>query len=239
MKMFQRSFLVAICFFIAAGAMAQSRFTFGVKGGVNLSESSGSLSSDNKVGFNAGLTIDYQLTPNWYVMSGLELTTKGTKSSIGYYSYSSGYGYGNGYGYGSGYGELTPVSGYSFSYMESTKNLMYLQVPIHLGYKVDLGGSTKLVFSAGPYVAYGIGGKTKGHSFYNEGNPAAYLQQYTIDQKSFDDVNRRFDLGLGATMGVEFGKFAVNIGYDWGLNNVMKNMDSKNKNGFLSVGYKF
>lgn len=237
--MFQRNFLMVICFLIAIGATAQSRFTFGVKGGVNLSESTDLSSSDNKVGFNAGLTVDYQLAPSWYVISGIELTTKGTKTSSSY----GGYSYGYGSAYGSAYGNYVGTYYYG---SELTENLMYLQIPIHLGYKVDVGRSTRLVFSAGPYVAYGIGGKTKGDAYALEFEPGFYPalgyssgSYYNVDYNSFDGGNRRFDLGLGGSMGVEFGKFTVNIGYDWGLNNVTKNADSKNRNGYLSVGYKF
>lgn len=240
MKIFQKIFLVAICFLIAVGASAQSRLTYGIKGGVNLSESTGTSSTDNKVGYNAGVTLDYQLNSNWYLMTGLELTTKGAKNYGYYTSYgNSGYGYGYGSSYGYGYGSSYGTD-FSYSVYDLKQNLMYLQVPIHLGYKVDIGASTRLVFAAGPYVAYGIAGKTKGDLRQSNPTQEGYNYLYhTVDYKSFGNGNRRFDLGLGASMGVEFGKFGVNIGYDWGLINVTENVDSKNRNAYLSVGYKF
>ncbi|MBK5721865.1 PorT family protein [Dysgonomonas sp. Marseille-P4677] len=231
--MFLRNFLTAICIFIAAGATAQSRFTFGVKGGVNLSESTNPSNSDSKVGFNAGFTVDYQLAPNWYLMSGIGLTTKGVKTAYSSYIYN--------YGYGSSYVDPSS-SGYTYysSYSDVTQNLMYLQLPIHLGHKIDIGKTTKLVFSAGPYVAYGIGGKTKGNYFvWNDDPTTSYGSYSNVDYNSFDSWIRRFDVGMGASMGIEFGKFSVNIGYDWGLVNVANGMESKNRNGSLSVGYKF
>jgi hypothetical protein len=135
--------------------------------------------------------LDYGFTPDVYLLTGLQLTTKGYKVGTGEDKY--------------------------------TSNLMYLQLPVHAGYKLTVAEATKIVFHAGPYAAYGIGGKSG-------------------DDKSFEKGHaKRFDFGLGLGVGAEFGKIGVDLGYDFGLANVNDAGDGKvkNMNAYLSLGYKF
>ncbi len=117
---------------------------------------------------------------------------------------------------------------------EFTENLMYLQLPVHLAYKLDATPGTRIVFHAGPYVAYGVGGKRSFKAGSIEGS----------SDKIFGDGNwqyKPFDAGLGLGVGAEFGPVLVDIGWDMGLVN-MSNRSSgnvKNQNAYLSVGYKF
>jgi hypothetical protein len=105
---------------------------------------------------------------------------------------------------------------------------MYLQLPATIGYKFDLGGDTRLVLNAGPYIAYGIGGKTKGGE--------------AGSRKLFkDDIFKRLDYGVIGGIGFEFGRFAVGAGYDLGLANIsdVKGTKARNRNAYLTVGVKF
>lgn len=211
--------IITLCLLATAMFVnAQSPVTFGVKGGVNLSDLTEYGQDKTKVGFNLGLTIDYEFAPNLYIMSGLELTTKGNKFNQEYLPYP----------YYGGYDDI--VSG---GRVKGSINSTYLQVPIHLGYKVQIAPSTKLVFSAGPYLAYGIGGKMK---IDEHGLAPEYVGKHDLFGKN---AGRRFDVGVGGSVGVEFGKMTVTLGYDHGLQNIWKGSGIKNKNAFLSVGYKF
>ena len=105
---------------------------------------------------------------------------------------------------------------------------MYIQLPIHAGYKLDLTPGTKLVFRAGPYLAYGVGGKIKSDAKLFE------------DQDFFGDDTNRFDFGIGGAVGVEFlNKINVSLGADHGLTKVFKDTKIKNRAAYISVGYKF
>jgi hypothetical protein len=210
MKIF-KVVLIAIAVFIGTSASAQnSPITFGVKAGLNLSNYYGDDTSslDPKVGFNVGVTMDYAFSPALYLMTGLDLTTKGAKQSVG--------------------------SG------TITYNPMYLQVPVHIGYKLDVAPGTKIVFHAGPYVAYGVGGKV---SVKGSGVTASWniFEKIEIDELSFSGFDR-FDFGAGFGVGAEFGRIGVGIGYDLGFANVFRDKnDSKshNMNAALTVGYRF
>lgn len=205
MKKIKISLLIILGMIICTNASAQLPVSFGVKAGMNLSEIQ-KLDDDMKVGFNVGVTAELQLPGNFYLMSGLELTTKGAKGK--------GYVYDNQGEYGS---------------YDIKMNSMYLQLPIHAGYKIDLVPTTKLVFRVGPYLAYGIGGKIK-HEVPGKEEKTDF----------FNDDSNRFDFGIGGAVGVEFlNKIGVYLGADQGLTKIYKDTKLKNRSAYLSVGYKF
>ncbi|MDL2303325.1 PorT family protein [Dysgonomonas sp. OttesenSCG-928-D17] len=221
MRTILKTSLVAIALLIGVSASAQDTpITFGVKVGANLSNFSGDLDMDAKFGFNAGVTLDYAFTPDVYLLTGLEFTTKGAKRKTGDNSF--------------------------------TMNPMYLQLPIHVGYKLTVADNTRLVFHAGPYVAYGLGGKTTTKT-------AGIKTKGDFFGSEKDGGYKRFDFGVGLGVGAEFGKINVGLGYDFGLLNIarggyegsfdlgdfgtieIESSDYKvrNMNAYLTVGYKF
>ncbi len=200
MKMTFKTCLVAIALLIGINTYAQDKpITFGVKAGVNLSNVGGDIDgTDAKIGFNAGVTLDYGFTPDVYLLTGLQLTTKGFKVKD----------------------------------LDINSNLMYLQLPVHVGYKLTVAEATKIVFHAGPYAAYGIGGKTE----YSD-------EDGTYKPNSFSKGGyKKFDFGLGLGVGAEFGKIGVDLGYDFGLANIVDTEGDgkvRNMNAYLTLGYKF
>lgn len=177
---------------------------FGVKGGVNVSNFTGDLDGiKSKAGFQLGLTLDYELAPSVYLISGLEYIVKGSKEK--------------------GSGDLMSM------------NLGYIQLPVHIGYKVPVSEATKLLLHAGPYVAYAAKGTLK------EGGASVdwFDKKYNLETTFF--VPKRFDAGLGLGVGLEFGKVSVGLDVDYGLVNIYKNSGAsiKNLSSGLSVGYKF
>ncbi len=124
---------------------------------------------------------------------------------------------------------------YNSSKIKSTAN--FLQLPVHFAYKIDVTPGTKVVFHAGPYLAYGIGGKTK---FNVSGTEFAKINTFKDDSK-YDVFNglKRFDSGLGLGVGAEFGRILVDLGWDMGLVNLSRidNAKVKTQNAYLSVGY--
>jgi hypothetical protein len=196
-----------------AGVLAQAP-QFGVKLGGNLSTistNSGIEGLASNPGFQVGLTLDYELSPDVYLLSGLELVQKGFKVE----------------------GKIEGVSG------TITAKPMYLQIPVLFGYKFDVGNNAKFVPQAGPYLAYGFGGKMTAKASSGD-------MKMSVDTDYFDDDNdiKKADIGLTVGAGLELGKIGVNLGYSIGLMNVADTEsgdDTSIKNGsfFLSVGYKF
>ncbi len=166
---------------------------------------SSELSDKNmKVGFHVGIGADFEFAPNMGIQSGLFFTSKGAKYTT----------------------DLLNT--------ELNSNANFIQLPVHFAYKIDVTPGTKVVLHAGPYVAYGIGGKTS----------AGSLEVDTFKDDAFLEVLnglKNFDAGLGLGVGAEFGKILVDLGWDMGLTNLSRvsAYDVKTQNAYLSVGYKF
>ena len=128
---------------------------------------------------------------------------------------------------------------YTFNTAELEVNANYLQLPVHFAYKIDVMPGTRVVLHAGPYVAYGVGGKTKLNIADREISDVDTFK----DDSSIDAFNglKPFDAGLGLGVGAEFGRILVDLGWDMGLTNISRinNADLKTQNAYLSVGYKF
>lgn len=194
---------------MAAGANVFAQgVRIGVKAGGNLSSVNYSEKVEglkSKPGFQLGVTADYQLAGNLLLLSGLEIVQKGWKLEVNS----------------------------EYSRVKTTASPLYLQLPVHIGYKIDLG-AVQLVPQAGPYIAYGLGGK------------ASYDDEDQSDKSDYfgkENNVKRLDFGIGAGIGVEFGKIGVNLGYDLGLANIIDKKEGtesiKNASLFLNLGYKF
>ncbi|MCL2040744.1 MAG: PorT family protein [Bacteroidales bacterium] len=201
--------LAAVLTFTVGSAFAQREMLFGVKLGGNFSTILGGGTGGimGKSGFHAGVTVDYGFNDELFLVSGLELTRKGFKGEVSLYG--------------------LPV-------VKVTGNAYYVQLPIHLAYKFDVG-LVKLVPELGPYFAYGIGGKMEAEADGLLGGAGDYFG----DPKK--GYCKAFDLGIGVAFGVELGRIGVKIGYDYGLLNIDFLDDYRNINGnlYLSVGCKF
>ena len=207
MKKLKLSLLIA--FFGMISFVGAQTASFSVKGGLNMSNYYGDeLTEKNmKAGFHIGVGADLELTPNVYLQTGLFFSTKGAKYS-------------------------DKADG---DWVDTNVTANYLQLPLHVAYKLDVTPGTKVVFHAGPYVAYGIGGKMKvgplSVDTFDE-TSVGFKFDYTVGFKPFD-------AGLGLGVGAELGKILVDLGWDMGLTNIARvGGDIKNQNAYLSVGYK-
>lgn len=173
-----------------------------LKGGINFSNAHSVKpdvsDKDVKTGFNVGLQVDTRLQHHLYLQSGIFFTTKGA--------------------------ELNDKRN-----KESTKiNQMYLQLPFALAYKFHVDRKTHLVLNFGPYIAYGIAGKT---------DDGSAKKHDTFDKAGL----KRFDAGLLTGIGFEIDRIVLGINYEHGLVDIaQKKKDSyKNRNLSISAGYKF
>ena len=199
MKKLKLSLVIAFLGVISlVGAQTAS---LSVKGGLNMSNFYGDELTDKnmKPGFHIGLGADLGITPNMFIQTGLFFSTKGAKFS-------------------------DKADG---DWVDANVTANYLQLPVHLAYKINVTPGTRVVLHAGPYVGYGIGGKMK-------------VGSLSIDTFDKDLGFKPFDAGLGLGVGAEFGKILIDLGWDMGLTNIARvGGDIKNQNAYLSLGYKF
>ena len=116
--------------------------------------------------------------------------------------------------------------------VESTWNPGYIELPIHIGYRYKFGEKVSIFGETGPYFAYGICGKDK-----LEGTGVA---DYDVKFFDYDNVNK-FEFGWGVKAGVEYAKFQIGLGYEYGITKVfdISGVKPHNSNFMVSVAYMF
>jgi hypothetical protein len=111
---------------------AQSKTSFGIRGGVNFQNingddaAGGSLDNKLKVGFLAGVNAEIPVGIDFYVQPGVLYAVKGAKNDVG----------------------------------DTKVSLGYIEVPVNFLYKPELG-TGHLLLGVGPYIAFGVNGKIK------------------------------------------------------------------------------
>lgn len=192
-------------------------FNIGIKGGTNFANFSGkgAEGTDVFIGFNAGIFIEYTLPSNFYFHSGVEFTMKGAK-----YEYS----------------ERIKNNAYRYEY---TYNPMYIQLPIHAGYKGYFNDNISLGVHLGPYLAYGVGGNIKKEVFRNQS--LIESKQFDFFGSKADGRSQAFDMGIGAGLDLDIYKFRIGVGYDMGLIDFGRDSEYpiRNQNIYAILGYKF
>ena len=155
-----------------------------------------------KFGFNIGAFADFDFAHNMAIQSGLFFTTKGSRENVRV----------------------------SDGMERIVTNFLYLQVPVHFAYKIDVSPGMRVVFHGGPYVAYAVGGSVRVNGERDRNAFGCRVIQY-----------QPFDWGLGIGVGGEFERILVGIGWDFGLFDIsnQSNVRSRNQSAFLTVGYRF
>lgn len=103
----------------------------------------------------------------------------------------------------------------------------YLEIPLYAAFNAKLNDKgTGLVFNAGPYLAYGVSGKTKADNLG--------------EMDTFDDKTglERFEAGLGFGAGVKFDTFTISVQYQFGLTKLM-NVEGAAKNTNFGIVAKY
>jgi opacity protein-like surface antigen len=119
-----------------------------------------------------------------------------------------------------------------------TVNAMYLELPILVAARFPINTYTNVVISAGPYLGYGVGGKS---SISYSGVELSFNTFGKTEIEGYEMKGlKRFDAGLAAGVAIEFNKFFVGLNGEFGLMNVGTSSENgKNMNFYLGVGYKF
>ncbi len=141
---------------------------------------------------------------------------------------------------------------------KASMNELYLELPVMVAARLNLAKNSGLVLSAGPYVAYGVGGKT---SVVVEKKIPTIVGFETVEDKykldTFGHINdgkmgnRRFDAGIGLGITYENRNIIIGLESQLGLVNVndklkevaeltgLDDFAAKNISAFVTIGYKF
>jgi hypothetical protein len=100
-------------------------------------------------------------------------------------------------------------SNYEIVSEEMSFSPAFLEIPLNLMYEIDLEGK-KLGLFAGPYLAYGVGGKAKAMGF---------SEDLTFGTGE-DDIMKPLDFGINFGVGLNLNNFIISAQYGLGLSNL-------------------
>lgn len=202
-----------------------SRFSWGVRAGVNFTNINGKYSGGNKmkndllVGWNAGVNVEIPIAPEFYFQPGVLFTTAGAKLD-----------------------NVALNQAYN-----TTVHLSYVEIPLNFVYKPMLGAG-HLIAGLGPYIDFGVGGKVK---YSGNGAPADRDIKWQNTVNSSDNGNYAYYRGFGAGGNLLFGyefanRLSLQLNAQLGLTDINPDYGSASshqkatKTGFgISAGYRF
>jgi len=206
--------IAVLAFSVSAFAQGQPR-GFGIKAGVNFpkynfSGGNNSVETDASTNFHITAFLDAPIFTDYlYVQPGISLQGKGAKGS----------------GLVDAIDEMDPVL------EDITQNTMWLEIPVNLVAKVPTGPVGHLFVGAGPYVGFGLSGKTK----YDGEEIGDFEFGSDNDQKGTD-------FGLNFIGGYQFTNgLMIHGGYGLGLTDIAPDGigDVKQTNRVWTVGLGF
>jgi hypothetical protein len=125
---------------------------------------------------------------------------------------------------------------------ESKTNIAYIDLPINFAYAIELGGN-RLMVGAGPYVGFGMSGKTKATATFNG------VSQNNEKKIDFGNGEGQFDrLDIGANFMAAYilnSGLMLKVNYSLGLMNLSNNTDfegivlSDYKNRYFGVSLSY
>lgn len=219
-----KKIIFALCLGCSMAAQAQN-LRWGVKAGLNINDPSGNYNGgpETHYGPAAGIKGEFAFkdaAKGLYVMAGLEWSQKGYKSPI--FSTDG----------------VNDIKGEAF---RENISVNYLEMPLHIGYKIPCSGRISILGEAGPYIAYAAWGKeTLNHPDY---------ESYNTSRIFGDGGFKRFDTGIGLNIGIQIDRhYQIMAGYERGFVNQVKNDKSdpafskatyRNNNFNFTVAYIF
>lgn len=222
MKSFNAIFFIFL--FTIVSFQAEAQLQFGIQVGVNNGKTYFKNNPEDNLTaitrLRIGLTTDYTINEKFNLQTSFLLTSKGWK--------------------GSSYREdiFSSTSKRIFD-NKTTTVYTYLEVPIHLVYKMN-----NFQFYGGTYLGFGLTGYSKqDYKLVEIENGKADVIEFTsipslkptYGKTSFANSNsldtrepfNGFDYGLDLGLGYKLGRFLLNGGYSLGLGNIAPNIENK------------
>ena len=214
MKNYSKILMFLLISLLSIKANAQ---TFGVKGGLNLSnmlekDDDDTYSDDYKMnpGFHIAGTVDIPISTVLSFESGLLFTTKGFRIEE--------------------------------DSIKVKTNLYYIDIPLTVKASLPLSEGLKIFGAVGPYVGIGLSGKVIATVEY-QGDEETDEEAVKWGSDEDSDDLKRLDYGLTFGGGVEINALMLGISYDLGLANIATHQEdgytTKNRVLKFSVGYRF
>lgn len=203
--------LYILCTFIFININAQ----WGIVGGLNTSNSSGSDAEQQAIGYQIGVFRDIHLQNRFYIKPQLIVSNERLSKRIA--------------------GEKT-LSKYNITeanQLDIHEDAFYITLPVTLSYRIPLKESQKIAFDLGGYLACGI----SGDSYYEIWKSTTYWK--STNEATFPS-RKRFDAGCTLAVSYEFNSFVYSIQSKYGFTNIDPIEDTgKLMTYYFNIGYKF
>lgn len=201
--------LLSLCFIIG-----QAQTKISVQGGIGLNGITKNENYDVKMGYRFGIGVEFPFNPTWSLQTGVQLLNRN-------------------YGFDKGV-EFTGINEEGNDIMailgvDAKTNAIYIQVPIKVAAFLPINNNCGLQFSAGPYLAYGTGGKSSidwklvsavrlpsGTELIPGGN-TKLLEGYTQTNTFGKEGIKRIDLGLSLGLDFKYKDLFAGFGIEYGL----------------------
>jgi len=188
---------------------ACAQINFGILAGLNnaTQHRNGDAYRKYRLLWHAGVVADIPLAGRFYLQPQLLASVKGSRSEAH---------------------NLDSTVYFLISDASGKTRMLYLELPVNVLYKHTLGPG-KLIVGGGPYVAYGLGGKTSSTLTYRSGEQV--FSESTIKFKNETHPNdeelgkytyyKPLDAGLNFIAGYELNNgLCFNVNYSLGLTNI-------------------
>lgn len=205
--------ILSIAVVAAATIGANAQFSINPEAGLNIASmhsKMGNTSSTTKsiLGYKVGAVADLTLYKGLYFEPGLFYSVKG--------------------------GQTDPGVGLLGAKTKTTLN--YLEIPLNIGYNYAFGDAGSVFATAGPYLGFGLNGKSKVEV------PGMGSTEHDVKFGDAIDQTKKLDVGLNFSVGyVSPWGIYVRAQYGLGLSNLsnVKDMTTKNRTWGFSLGYAF
>ena len=116
-------------------------------------------------------------------------------------------------------------------------NQNYFEMPLLAAFHVGTAANFDMVFTAGPYLAYGVSGKRN-----------IDIDDLAVSYNTFGESKiegeivpglRRFDAGVMAGVALDFKRWTVGLDGEFGCCKLASNSKTRNLAFFFTAGYKF
>lgn len=226
MNKITKGLLVAAMLLVTVASQAQ--FRFGPQVGLNIAslsvENTDGMDINSRIAYNIGAIAEYNLSETMALQSGLIYSSKGATAEA---SDSEEF-----------MGEVMTYS------MDASVAINYLEIPVNFKYFIP-AGSTKIFLSAGPYMAFAMGGKSEFDmtmSYEGMSETESESEDLKFGSSEEDDFSST-DFGLNFGAGVEIKNFVISAQYGLGLTNIdpveVDGESTKVNNLSFSVAYMF
>ena len=212
--------LLVVCICSIFTATAQTKVTWSMELGLGMSTWMGKNADGSNPLFNTkvGVGLDVPLTGLVSFQTGLAWVSKGASLDV----------------------DLTGADlgmGSEIGVVDAHVNQNYFEMPLLAAFHVGTASNFDMVFTVGPYLAYGVNGKTSVDVDDLSVSVTSFGDSEVLRQK-IEGLNR-FDAGLQAGVALDFAKWTVGLDGEFGFCKIASGKSPKNLAFFFTAGYKF